>query len=268
MRKVVLAGGMLAVVLAAGSASAGIYTEAGVPASGGGIVAWATGVGELVRGPRDIANPAGGLASFGAAADALGAGDGLSLVSLGDGGRITLTFASPITNGPGPDFAVFENGFAFGDLMYAELGLVEVSSNGVDFVRFGAVSLTQAAVQVGSFGGIDPTDLYNLAGKHEAGVGTGFDLQELAGASGLDVNTVTHVRVVDVVGRVTATDGYVPLVDSLGNLINDPYATNFASGGFDFDAVGVINAAVVVPEPGMMGGVMAGGVLMLRRKRA
>jgi hypothetical protein len=268
MRKVVLAGGMLAMLVAAGSASAGIYTDAGVPVSGGGIVGWATGVSELVRGPRDIANPAGGLASFGAAADALGAADGLSLVSLGDGGRITLTFDAPITNGPGADFAVFENSFVFGGQVFAELGLVEVSSNGVDFVRFAAVSLTQTSEQLGAFGGIDATELYNLAGKHEAGFGTGFDLQELAGVGGLDVNAVTHVRVVDVVGRITPADGYVPTVDSLGNIINDPYVTNFASSGFDFDAVGVIHAAVVVPEPGAMGVAMAGGVLMLRRRRA
>ena len=43
--------------------------------------------------------------------NALGKAQGISfdVVSLGDGGRITLTFDPPIENGQGWDFAVFEN---------------------------------------------------------------------------------------------------------------------------------------------------------------
>jgi hypothetical protein len=40
----------------------------------------------------------------------LGLPDG-SIVSLGDSGIAIATFAHPIYNGSGPDFAVFENGF-------------------------------------------------------------------------------------------------------------------------------------------------------------
>jgi hypothetical protein len=207
------------------------------------FVAWATSVQELTRGPMNIANPGAGLASFGAAANALGpAGtDTSGVVSLGDGGHVTLGFAQPIANGPGADFAVFENSFAD---TFLELAFVEVSSDGVNFFRFPGVSLTQAATQVGGFGTLDPTNLNDLAGKYRVGFGTPFDLDELAGVSGLlDVNAVEAVRIVDVVGSIDPLYG---THDSLGNIVNDPWPTAFASGGFDLDAVGVIHP---VPEP-------------------
>ncbi len=207
------------------------------------FVEWAGGFQNLVRGPMDIANPAGGTASFGTGNEALGPADGnpSHVVSLGDGGQITLTFAEPITNGPGADLAVFENGF--GDT-FLELGFVEVSTNGSDFVRFPSQSLTQTATQVGGFGTLDPTNIDGMAGKYRGGFGTPFDLSQLAGLSpNVDVNHINFVRVVDVVGSINPALG---TRDSLGNLINDPYPTAFASGGFDLDGVGVINA---VPEP-------------------
>jgi hypothetical protein len=204
---------------------------------------WATDVVQLVRGPMDISHPELGSASFGTAANALGpaTGNPSDVVSLGDGGSITLGFASGIRNGPGADFAVFENGF--GDA-FLELGFVEVSSNGVDFFRFPSISLTPTATQVGSFGTLDATNLYDLAGKYRAGFGTPFDLAELAGVSPLlDIDHVTQVRIVDVTGSIN------PLYathDSLGNIVNDPWPTPFASSGFDLDAVGVLHT---VPEP-------------------
>ena len=61
-------------------------------------------------------------------------------------GEITATFnEAPIVNGPGPDFATFENGFSQGwtsPFIFAELAYVEVSSNGTDFIRFPTHSLT------------------------------------------------------------------------------------------------------------------------------
>ncbi|MEO6738908.1 MAG: PEP-CTERM sorting domain-containing protein [Chthoniobacteraceae bacterium] len=196
----------------------------------------------------NISNPGLGFASYGSGADALGPSDAeannsLTVVSLGDGGRITLTFARPIANGPGADFAVFENGITDN---FLELAFVEVSSDGTNFTRFHAVSLTQTATQVGPFDqSIDPTDLYNLAGKYRVGFGTPFDLAELVGTPGLDINAVTHVRIVDVVGSIDPLYG---TRDSLNNLINDPWPTAFDTGGFDLDAVGVLNFAPV-PEP-------------------
>ena len=79
-------------------------------------------------------------------------------------------------------------------------------------------------------------DINNLAGKYRAGYGTPFDLEELAGTPGLDVNNITHVRIVDVVGSLGSHASH----DSSGRVINDPYPTNFPTGGFDIDAVGVI----------------------------
>ena len=61
------------------------------------------------------------------------------MVSLGKGGSITLSFDPPVSNGDGWDFAVFENGF---EDTFLELAYVEVSSDGVVFVRFDNASLT------------------------------------------------------------------------------------------------------------------------------
>ena len=256
---------LILAALAPTLALAGPYAASGIPSSSTGFVGWATGVSDLTRGLQNIANPTGPYASVGSAADALGPvagapGGSSGVVSLGDGGSITLTFAQAIRNGAGDDFAVFENGFASGGGVFAELGFVEVSSNGTDFFRFDAVSLTQTATQIGGFGTLDPTNVHNLAGGFASGQGAGFDLGDLVGRSPLlDVDNVGYVRVVDVVGSLN------PLYaryDSRGNKINDPYATPFASGGFDLDGVGVINA---VPEPTSFAAL--GLLAFLRRRR-
>lgn len=218
------------------------------------FIEWATGC-TVVRGPINAANPSLGYASFGIEENALGkaTGDSYGVVSLGDGGSATLTFDTPIANGNGYDFAVFENGFSD---TFLELGFVEVSSNGTDYFRFNSVSETQMTTQVGSFAALDPTDLNNLAGKYRQGYGTPFDLSELAGISPLlDINAIMQVRIVDVVGCIQ--DGYCTY-DSLGNKINDPWPTAFASGGFDLDAVGVINTAV--PEPSSLLALISGAI--------
>lgn len=230
------------------------------------ILSWATGFENLVRGPVDIANPGLGDATFGTGAEAVGPASGVpsDVVSLGDGGQITLTFATPITDRPGADFAVFENGFQFGSDYFLELAFVEVSSDGTNFFRFDAVSLTQTSTQLGGFDPIDPTEINNLAGKYVAGFGTPFDLNELAGVSGLlDISNVTHVRVVDVVGSI---DPAYRTLDSLGNTVNDPYATPFASSGMDLDGIAVLHQ---VPEPATWVLLASGllGVALVRRKR-
>ena len=245
-------------------ALAGPYTDAGIPAADRRFIGWATGVSSLVRGPQDIANPSGPFATHGDATTPLGPpGDHLDTVSLGDGGSITVTFAAPIRNGPGADFAVFENTFESGLTGgFAELGFVDVSSDGVNFFRFAPVSLTQTATQVATFGTLDPTEIHNLAGKHTVDTGTPFDLAELASASALlDVGRVTHVRITDVVGSINPLHARL---DSLGNVINDPYTTPFATGGFDLNAVGVINA--VVPEPTLLSVLALAGLARRARK--
>lgn len=162
---------------------------------------------------------------------AIGASDGT--VSLGRGGSITLAFDDPIRDGLGFDFAVFENGISD---TFLELGFVEVSSDGVHFVRFPSQSRTPSPVD--AFGSVDPTNVHNLAGKYRQGFGTPFDLQELRGVDPwLDTTRVSFVRIVDVVGDGTARD-------SAGRVIYDPYPT-VGSAGFDLDAVGVLHQADV-----------------------
>ena len=252
----------LLVTLGTGAAAiAGPYTEAGIAGSDPSLVAFATGVTNLTRGPQSLANPTGPAASFGVAANAVGGSNG-TLVSLGDAGSITLSFARPIANGDGADLAVFENGFASGSGVYAELAYVEVSTDGSTFARFPSVSLTQTTTQVGSFGTIDPTDVYNLAGKHVAGTGTPFDLSSLTNVPAtVDVSHINFVRIVDVVGSI---DPSFARLDSLGNAINDPFPTAFASGGFDLDAVGVFHQAV--PEPTTLATLALAGVVLRRRR--
>lgn len=199
------------------------------------IVGWASGC-KVVRGLQDISNNASGAASFGDSTSAIGVADYPNVVSLGDGGYAILTFPSPIKNEPGPDFCVFENSF---DPGFLELAFVEVSSDGVNYVRFPATSNQQNIVQVGPFDTSgDPAKLNNLAGKYIANYGVPFDLQELQDMPALDVNNITHVKIIDVVGCIQPQ---YATYDKNNNIINDLWPTAFPSGGFDLDAVGVIH---------------------------
>ena len=203
------------------------------------FVGWANNC-TIQRGYMNIADTSLGLATSGDSSLAIGSADG-SVVSLGDSGIATLTFPHPIFDGPGPDFAVFENGFINpldSTMAFLELGFVEVSSDGIYYFRFPANSLTQDNVQIPMAGVyMDASKINNLAGKYIGGWGTPFDLAELAGKPGLDINHVTHVRVIDVIGAIS---GHTTK-DSAGRNINDPYPTAIPTGGFDLDAVGVIN---------------------------
>ena len=202
------------------------------------IVAWATGV-SVVRGLDDIAVPDGPHVIYGSESDAVGPIDftTTTAVSLGDGGSATVTFAHPIRNGEGPDFAVFENSF---NDYFLELGFVEVSTDGERFVRFPATSLTQTETQVVSE--VDPTFINNLAGKYRVGYGTPFDLEELRDSTGINIDSIVYVRIVDVVGSI---DPQYATYDAYGHIVNDPYPTsdptgNWRSGGFDLTGVAVM----------------------------
>ena len=220
---------------------------------------WATGVSAFAPGPRQAGTNATPV-NYGSAPSVLGPPDAAGatypvvgpnpipaapVLSLGDGGSVTLTFSPPIADGEGPDFAVFENGFATTATgLFAELAFVEVSSNGQDFTRFPAISCTQTLTQLTNGGTLDPRDLHNLAGKHPAGYGTPFDLSELTASPALDTSRITHIRITDVTGDVKNGRGSR---DSLGQLINDPWPTNFQTSGFDLDAIGVMHQTPAVP---------------------
>jgi hypothetical protein len=180
-------------------------------------------------------------------------GDQFDIVALGDlnaaaiaagdsPGEITLTFDVPLRDGLDADFAVFENTFLESGISqaFAELAYVEVSSDGVNFARFESDSLTAAPVS--QYGSLNTTNVYNLAGKHVNNNGnawgTPFDLDDLSDhalvlGGQLDLQAVTHVRVVDVPGSGDFLDGD-------GDPIYDAWVT-MGSGGFDLEAVGVLN---------------------------
>ena len=198
------------------------------------FIGWANDI-SITRGPMNILEPSLGLTNYGSAIDGSFIADN-NVISLGDGGQAIATFAEAIVNGPGPDFAVFENGFAN---HYMELAFVEVSSDGINYSRFESISETPTDVQIDNFSYSDCRYLYNLAGKYRVFFGTPFDLEELSGTAGLDINHITHIKIIDVVGSITPDTGSY---DSQGNIINDPYPTPFESGGFDLDAIGVIHS--------------------------
>ena len=223
--------------------------DSGLSATNAAIACWADAVAAYAPGPNVSNQFLVATNALGPAAASDGANGSLAVASLGDSGQITLAFPAPITDGPGPDFAVFENAFTED---FLELAFVEVSSDGTTFVRFPCHMLSTNPVDAYAATGWTESDAVGgLAGKHLQGTGTPFDLRELAGAPGLDVRRVTHVRLVDIPGDGSVADAY-------GNPIFDPFPT-FGSGGFDLDAVGVLNPLVEIstdpdaPPPALPG---------------
>lgn len=205
------------------------------------FIDWVTAC-TVVRGYQDISNPPLGLASAGDSSQVIGFSGSNGVVSLGDGGTAICNFSIQVSNGPGYDFAVFENGF---DDYFLELAFVEVSSDGINFYRFPATSYTQDTAQVGTFDSLEAVKINNLAGKYRAMYGTPFDLQELSAVAGLDVNAITHIKIIDVIGCISNYSTY----DQYGTKINDPCPTAFPTGGFDLEAIGVVhNWLNSVPE--------------------
>ena len=199
------------------------------------ILGWATTC-TIERGRQDITTP-GVFVTYGTEEEGIGAAteSTADVVSLGDYGIAVLTFDIPIQNGDGYDFAVFENSL---NDSFLEMAFVEVSSDGVNYFRFPAISNSDTIEQVNNGGSVDASLIHNLAGKYKAGWGTPFDLAELEGTEGLDVNNITHIRLIDVVGCIAPR---YATRDSRGHIINDPYPTPFHSSGFDLDGVAVMN---------------------------
>lgn len=241
--------------------AAGESESTAVAAADPGIEAWASAYEDYQPGTNVDAGFRTPQKALGYPGNSNGGNEGFTydIVSLGRGGSITLRFPAPIEDRPGFDFAVFENSF---DDTFLELARVEVSSDGNNFFAFPAFSLTPNPVS--SFGNVDTTDIEQVAGKYRGGFGTPFDLAQLAGTPGLDLDHVRYVRLVDIVGDGNAPNDLDPqsLADWLGITVEelpedlrtaaenapaaiyDPYPTS-GSAGFDLDAVGVMSVGTV-----------------------
>ena len=203
------------------------------------FIDWASGC-IIERGWKNITDTTLGKTSTGDIYSAIDKSGINGVVSLGDGGSAILTFSSPILNGNGPDFAVFENAF---NNTFLELAHVEVSSDGINYFRFESSSLSQINSQI--MNEVNASDIQNLAGKYRAQYGTPFDLDEMIGNINLDINNITHVKIIDVIGNINEP---YSSYDSQGNIINDPFPTPFETGGFDLDAIGVIHSFVGITK--------------------
>jgi hypothetical protein len=155
--------------------------------------------------------------------EGMGTGNGsLHVLSLGNRGSIVLELTDTVAvDGDGVDFIVFENAFArSATATFAEPGLVEVSEDGVTWSERACASTDEAGGYPGCAGvkpvfasstnGISATDP-DVAG------GDGFDLKDF-------VNPPPRVR-------------FVRITDSGVNSYVAP------SGGFDLDAIAVVNGA-------------------------
>lgn len=176
------------------------------------------------------------------------------LVSLGDGGSITLAFLDNAAfDGPGPDLIVFENvllAAGTGD-PFIEAAVVEVSIDGADWRRFpfdfvppdppSSLIRDESHFPIG-FAGVHPTLTNSTNGVDPldpmvAG-GDAFDLADVG------LPFARFVRIVDSQG-LTDGDGD-PVVDD-GDLL--PF-TPAATAGFDLDAVAAVHATVPSPVAG------------------
>ncbi|MFO0744317.1 MAG: hypothetical protein U1F43_01415 [Myxococcota bacterium] len=198
------------------------------------IVAWAAGWSEPVAWGTDLSPGLFGAVGPNDPRCALGpaSGEPFDTASLGNGGALAMVLPYALGDAPGPDFAIFENGFSD---QFLELAYVEVSSDGVHFARFDSVA--SGMTPLGPYDTLDASRVAGLAGRYRADYGTPFDLDDLryhplVQSGVLDLAAVTHVRVVDIIGDGTARD-------SFGNPIYDPTPTH-GTAGFDLDAIAVL----------------------------
>jgi len=159
----------------------------------------------------------------------------LHVVSLGNGGRITVSFDdNAVVDGPGDDLVIYENAFVTGNSVFIEYAFVEVSTDGKEWVEFPWDPLTgeglagRTPVLANSANAYDPFD--------PRSGGDRFDLADV----GLEF--ARFVRITDA-GSI---------VDDIGN---HTFAGN--RGGFDLDAVGAIHS---LPFGCIRGTVLSGGL--------
>ena len=227
--------------------SIGLIAQFGTPAGKVGstaihadsscFIAWGN-TAHIIRGYRDISRPDSGLVDVGNPESACGAAKEYGVVSLGDSGVAVVQFFNAIIDGPGFDFAIFEN--AFNDT-FLELAHVEISNDGETYYKFPSTSLTQFKKQISAFEGVNTEKIHNLAGKYRFPYGTPFDISELDSIYPSIPEEFYFVRITDVVGSINPNWA---TKDHWGNIINDPWPTPFVSSGFDLDAVGIINGRI------------------------
>ena len=162
--------------------------------------------------PDVVLGPPGGVVKGGGSLDVL---------SLGAGGVIVLGFGDKaVADGPGPDLVVFENPFWPGDdptHVYAELGEVSVSDDGVTWQTFPCDTVGDGQGNFSGCAGVTPTLKYDPVAlvplDPEQTGGDAFDLADLG------LSSARFVRIRD--------------LETL-----EPAGT---SSGFDLDAVGLVN---------------------------
>ena len=192
------------------------------------------------------------------------------VASLGNGGSVVLSFSVVMHNGPGPDFAVFENGFTdytdftgtsretnTNSFAFVELAFVDGASTTSSWARFPPTCLATEPVyaphgsgagEEGRFFSMDVSLVDGFAGRHIITHGTPFDLSLLTNhpavlSGAVDLSAIRFIRLTDVVG-----DGST--VDAEGRPVLDPFydptdgypaqAPVAATDGFDLRGVAIL----------------------------
>ena len=172
------------------------------------------------------------------------------LLSLGDGGSITLKFVNNrIINEPGPDFIVFENclqPIGNAGQTFSEVAIIDVSADGTTWITMpfnfippsSSGSILEMANFVG-FAGVRPTLSSPTNGlspfSPAEGGGDAFDLTDVGLAA------IQYVRIRDT--GTNTLDAQGDLVTDAGNLF-----TCANTAGFDLDAVAAIHSEPVTPS--------------------
>lgn len=146
----------------------------------------------------------------------------LDVVSLGVGGEIVVGFGElAIVDGAGADFVVFENAFWPGDdeeLVYAELAEISVSDDGETWLSFECDTTGDGAGHFPGCAGFSPTLSYDAVElvpiEPEQSGGDAFDLADVG------LSSARFVKIRD-----------LATLEPAGS-----------SGGFDLDAIGIVNA--------------------------
>lgn len=205
----------------------------------------------------------------------LGGGPGLGsldVLTLGEGGSLTLGFDVVLRDGPGADLTVFENGFlvAGGPDVFAEVAFVEVSSDGTHFARFPSSYAPPpgGGSPIGTYGGLlggtpvvanvalDPASPFDPVTSG----GEALDLADLAAdpivsAGLLDLQAVRFVRLVDVVGGqdtdsagTTIVNAGTADVDAVAALHHDAEAPGGPICELTLDAQGFVRLSLGDPD--------------------